>query len=147
MNDTLDSLPAKTNQGNNGLKLSTRILISILGGSGLAALISICLPNGLFLNSWLAGSALGIPAVFGLVCAWQFGANTSGSGRTLAWMVLTAFLLRMILGVFLAMALPEWGYDQPAENAGYIYSDAYTRDMLAWKMEWQYLQVKLTPIP
>jgi hypothetical protein len=49
-------------------------------------------------------------------------------------MVATAFLLRLVLGTFFALALPEWGYDQPVQKAGYIYSDAYTRDMLAWQM-------------
>jgi hypothetical protein len=34
------------------MKLRTCALIAILTGSSLAALLSVCLPNGMFLNSW-----------------------------------------------------------------------------------------------
>ncbi len=116
------------------MRTRTCILVALLGGIGVAATLSMCLPGGNYLNNWLASSALGIPAIFGLLCAWRFGRQEASKGRALAWMVAAAFLLRLALGVFFALALPDWGNDQPAENAGYIYSDAYNRDKLAWEM-------------
>jgi hypothetical protein len=43
-----------------------------------------------------------------------------------------AFLLRIGLGTWLMTSLPTMGYDTPVQNAGYVYSDAYERDQIAY---------------
>ena len=45
-----------------------------------------------------------------------------------------AFALRIGVGVALAHALPRYGYDREAQNAGYVYQDAWLRDKDAWDL-------------
>lgn len=45
---------------------------------------------------------------------------------------LCAFLLRLVMGIWLYVELPLKGYDTPVQNAGYSYSDAYERDQVAY---------------
>ncbi|MBN2503524.1 MAG: glycosyltransferase family 39 protein [Anaerolineales bacterium] len=51
----------------------------------------------------------------------------------LLWLLVGAALLRLILGVFWFVALPVWGYDTPVNQAGYVMSDAFKRDQVAWE--------------
>lgn len=50
----------------------------------------------------------------------------------LAWLVIGAALLRLIVGAFWFVALPAWGYGSPVEQAGYVMADAEARDVAAW---------------
>jgi Dolichyl-phosphate-mannose-protein mannosyltransferase len=52
----------------------------------------------------------------------------------LAWLMVGAALLRLIAGMVWFVALPRWGYDSPVEQAGYVMSDAATRDQGAWRL-------------
>lgn len=45
-----------------------------------------------------------------------------------------ALLLRLLAALLWTVALPHWGYGTPPELAGYVMSDAYTRDTAAWKL-------------
>jgi hypothetical protein len=45
---------------------------------------------------------------------------------------LIALSIRILVGLVLIRALPVYGYDQNAQNAGYVYFDAYKRDTDAW---------------
>jgi hypothetical protein len=45
-----------------------------------------------------------------------------------------AFVLRIGVGIALAHALPRYGYDREAQNAGYVYQDAWLRDKDAWDL-------------
>jgi len=88
----------------------------------------------------LSPGALGISlAGFGLLlllsavslyAAWRWG----GGGRGLAAMIALAFLLRLGLGVFFTLALPAWGYPEPAQQAGYLFPDAWRRDVEAYQV-------------
>ncbi len=78
--------------------------------------------------------------VVSLICALLFWF----SWRTLAgldrprWLLLAALLaigLRLGLGVILTYGLPQYGYsDSRPHQAGYIYKDAYQRDIDAWQL-------------
>jgi 4-amino-4-deoxy-L-arabinose transferase-like glycosyltransferase len=57
-----------------------------------------------------------------------------GSDRALGRIALTAFGLRLVIGVALSLLLPVIGYDEPAPNAGYIFRDALQRDTQAWQL-------------
>ena len=43
-----------------------------------------------------------------------------------------AFLVRVGVGIWLTNSLPTIGYDTPVQNAGYVYSDAFERDQIAY---------------
>lgn len=52
----------------------------------------------------------------------------------LLWLGVGAVVLRLALGVFWYLALPEWGYDTEVQQAGYVMEDAYKRDINAWHL-------------
>ncbi len=54
--------------------------------------------------------------------------------RWLFNLLIGAALLRLAAAVFWALALPAWGYGNPAELAGYVMGDAYERDAAAWEL-------------
>ncbi len=64
---------------------------------------------------------------FGLIRAWR---GLSGE-KALAVIMITAFLVRILLGIVIYQMLPTAGNGTPGELAGYVYSDAYERDTAA----------------
>lgn len=54
--------------------------------------------------------------------------------RWLAALVVGAALLRLGIGVLWDLSLPVLGYHSPAEQAGYVFIDAYNRDQSAWEL-------------
>lgn len=106
-----------------------RLVFSLLAGILLGALIA-ALGPGAFLNGWLAAAILSGASIFLLISAWRWG----GSGRRLAWMITAAFIIRLAVGIGLSMALPQWGYFEPEQQAGYLFKDAHYRDLQAWDL-------------
>jgi hypothetical protein len=49
-------------------------------------------------------------------------------------MMVTAFILRLAFGVFLAWGLPQFGYEEPTQQAGFVFFDAFRRDGSAWDL-------------
>jgi hypothetical protein len=107
--------------------LRWRLILALVGGALLGAGVAALSP-GAFWPGWLAASVLAVPALFLLAAAWTW----AGGGRLLAWMIALAFLLRLVAGVGLSLALPEWGYDTDCQNAGYLFIDACERDREAF---------------
>lgn len=105
-------------------------LLALAGGMLLSAGLALLFPRGSFWNAWLAGSLLLGLGIWGLLAAWKW----AGAGRGLAWMVALAFLLRLGLGAAISLGLPVFGYDEPEQNAGYVFYDAYRRDGQAWEL-------------
>jgi len=54
--------------------------------------------------------------------------------RSIYLIVISAFLLRFGLGVSAANLLPKIGYTSKAQQAGYLFFDAYRRDTQAWNL-------------
>ncbi len=84
------------------------------------------------------GNWLSFFAVLGLSAAliyvmWKMIAQEA-SPKWLLPLVIGAALLRLALGVFWQQALPEFGYDTPVQEAGYVMEDAYKRDRAAWEL-------------
>ena len=52
----------------------------------------------------------------------------------LGWLFVVAVLLRLGAALFWFFSLPQWGYGNPGEAAGYIMSDAFERDQAAWQL-------------
>jgi len=100
----------------------SRFVAAILGGVLLGAAVA-ALGPGSFWIGWLAASILCALALFFLLSAWTW----AGGNRLLGWMVALAFLLRLVLGIGLSLAIAEWGYDNDCQNAGYLFKDACMR--------------------
>ena len=94
-------------------------------GAGLAAFSA-----GHFLPGWLASGILAWVCIFALLSAWR----ALGSARSLAILMGVAFTIRLVVAVLVSAGLPVWGYDNPVNNAGFLYSDAYDRDQAAFKL-------------
>lgn len=58
----------------------------------------------------------------------------AGCQRILAWMMIAAFLIRLAYGLFLSWGLPRFGYDEPGQQAGFVFSDPYFREESAWEL-------------
>ena len=54
--------------------------------------------------------------------------------RSVYWIILFAFLLRLGLGVTASILLPQVGYESKPQQAGYLFFDAYRRDSQAWDL-------------
>lgn len=52
----------------------------------------------------------------------------------LLYLLIAAFLIRFALGALWTWALPEYGYDNQVNDAGYVMKDAYSRDQAAWEL-------------
>lgn len=105
------------------------------GGIIFAALLGALLLNGLAegqfsLQGWL-GSAI-LLSISGCLLRlfWQMSVSPGWAG----WAVAVAFLLRLIVGVGLSLALPVWGHESEVSRAGYLFFDAFTRDRQAWEL-------------
>jgi len=94
---------------------------------GLGALITALVRPDRFILIWLSTSLLLVVSMTVLFALYK----KAGSGKLLAWMIFTAFVLRLGLGIFLQVGLPVFGYESEEEKGGYAFYDAYRRDMQA----------------
>jgi hypothetical protein len=58
----------------------------------------------------------------------------ASAGKTLAWIVVLAFALRLAGGVATYMLLPIYGYEDEDDRAGFVFTDAHRRDDQAWEL-------------
>jgi hypothetical protein len=59
----------------------------------------------------------------------------AGAVKTLTWIVAIAFILRLLVGLVIHLGLPIYGHnDSEDDKAGYVFTDAHTRDDQAWKL-------------
>lgn len=64
----------------------------------------------------------------GIFAAW----HVADKNKLVAWVMVITFLLRLLLGVGFSSWLPQYGYDTPQQNGGYLFRDAYERDQESW---------------
>lgn len=110
--------------------MRNRLIFSLLSALLLGAAVSALSTGADFWRGWLAASLLAFLAVLALSSAWKW----AGGGRGLALMVALAFLLRLGVGIGASLAVQTYGYDEKVQKAGYLFSDAYTRDLDAWSL-------------
>jgi hypothetical protein len=115
--------------GDSRTRLGARILLAVAAGLLLGAPVAALGPAP-FGPGWLAAGLLLAASLFLLEIAWR----RAGAGTVLAWMIALALLLRLSTGIGLSLALPRWGYAEPAQQAGYLFKDASFRDMQAWDL-------------
>ncbi len=75
-----------------------------------------------FLLSWLSSFLLA------LTCA------KTNCPRSIVRLTAISFGLRFLIGLILFAMLPVFGHNEAPPQAGYLYLDAYQRDMDAWKL-------------
>jgi len=63
-----------------------------------------------------------------------FLVNRAGLNKQGSTSVLVSFVIRIIVGGLLFYLLPKIGYANDAHQAGYIFADAFHRDMQAWQL-------------
>lgn len=102
---------------------------ALAGGVLTGALVSFFSTDN-FMLGWLQSGLYCALLFFGLIRIWRL----SGSGRTLAILMLVTFTLRLIFGIFLYRGLPAFGFDTLVQQAGYVFSDAFERDQAAYQI-------------
>jgi len=106
-----------------------KIILWAAASLGLGALVAAFSP-GSFWMGWLAAGILAGAGLALIYLGWRW----AGGGRTLAWIVALAFLLRLGLGIALNQLLPLAGYETSEDNLGYLFTDAWRRDFDAWDL-------------
>jgi hypothetical protein len=96
---------------------------------GFGALLAVFQPE-FFMAGWLAFSLVFFIGLLVLVTLWRW----AGGGRTLAWIIALAFLLRMATGIALTTLLPVYGSESEQSKDGYIFTDSWRRDSDAWAL-------------
>lgn len=96
----------------------------------LGSIFQLATAAGEFLPGFLAASLLIFICWMIIYLAWCL----SGREKILAWMMVAAFVLRLVLGMFLAWGLPQYGYDEDPQKAGFVFEDAYRRESDAWHL-------------
>ena len=107
-----------------------------------ALILAAGLGTGLLL-AWLDGKGFSLGAVlaYAVLAALSLTAitwahhslSTEGRARLLLSLAIGAMGLRLAVGLALARGLPDLGYDENAQNKGYVFWDAYKRDTDAWQ--------------
>jgi hypothetical protein len=111
---------------NDTLKFALIALISGIVIGAAAALVS----PGPFFNAFWGSALVAAVSVFLLLALWQW----SGKTRWMAVLLAVAYLIRLLTGFALYTLLPAFGYDEPTQNAGYVFYDAAQRDKQAWEL-------------
>ena len=107
------------------------LLLGVLGVSLLVGiLVPLILPSGTYILSWLATFILLFIVLALLILIWQ----GAGGGKQLLWMMVLAFSLRLVLGIFLSWGLPLFGYAEESQQGGYLFYDAFRRDVQSWEL-------------
>jgi hypothetical protein len=116
------------------MSIRKNILIPVLwviGSSVVGLILSLTDGFGFSLPGWSAYSILTAISLLLIFLVWAAVERDERSGW-LFTVALIAFLLRLGVGVALYRALPVYGYGEKAEQAGYVYWDAYKRDSDAY---------------
>lgn len=100
--------------------------ISLAVGAAMQGILGV----GRFLPGFLAATLLTFVGLFVMLLVW----DRAGGEKVLAWMMLAAFGLRIILSVFLIWGLPRLGYENIEQQAGFVFNDAYRREGTAWAL-------------
>ena len=117
---------------------SLRDLLWILPGSLLLGLALSLLGPGTWWIGWLAYAFLLALGLLALAVLWRSAKDGPGKNGNLqpilALMLLLAVFLRMGLGMAFSTILPSSGDDTQVQKAGYIFRDAYNRDVQSWEL-------------
>ena len=106
------------------------VFISVISGLITGILIAVINPGTKPIIGFLTAGVITAVCIFLL----QFIIRKLNGSRQLTTAVFIAFFLRLLIGILLFTLLPSFGYDEPYNNTGYLYLDAYRRDTDAWQL-------------
>jgi hypothetical protein len=109
---------------------SKNVIISVTGGLIIGLVTAIINPGKFPIVGFLTA---GILTGLCLLTLLFINQKVEG-GLKLRIIVIIAFFIRLVIGVLLFCLLPPFGYDEPYNNNGYLYLDAYQRDTDAWNL-------------
>lgn len=110
--------------------LTRRDFLSIIPpGLVLGAILSFLQP-GNWLLGFIAFSFLFLLSLTILKLSYHW----ANAGKTLALIIALAFVVRLMVGITLYIALPIYGHDDVDDNAGFVFTDAHRRDDQAWDL-------------
>jgi len=104
--------------------------INIISGLITGFLVAVINPGTSPFNGFLTAGVITTACLFLI----QFIIGKLNGNRQLTMAVFIAFFLRLLIGILLFTLLPSFGYDEPYNNTGYLYLDAYRRDTDAWQL-------------
>jgi hypothetical protein len=104
--------------------------INIISGLITGFLVAVINPGASPIIGFLTAGVITTACLFLL----QFIIRKLNGNRQLTMAVFIAFFLRLLIGILLFTLLPSFGYDEPYNNTGYLYLDAYRRDTDAWQL-------------
>ena len=113
-------------QRNSSIPIAGLGLVGLI----LSAIFQGILAQGSFWPGFFATSLLMFFLGLMLFFVWVL----AGRNRALAWMMILAFLIRLAYGMFLSWGLPLFGYDEPGQKAGFVFTDPYQREESAWEL-------------
>lgn len=111
----------------NRLLVAKQILLWVLLSITCGAAISSVMETTDWLSGMIATSFLFFISIGLLYLLFRY----AGSGKSLAWLIAVAFILRLVVGVTLMNVLPVIGYPTDQQKAGYVFYDAFRRDTQA----------------
>jgi len=114
-----------------GLTNTARSTLLLLGFGALLGLLMSAAETGEINSSSII--AYGSLAAIIFLSGWVIWKRLR-SDRRLGWMAVTAFVLRLAVGITLGVLLPLIGNDTEVHQAGYIFFDAFQRDTQAWTL-------------
>jgi hypothetical protein len=106
-----------------------KVVFLVIMALVLGAALALADQSGASLKGWIGFSVLSLIAVFSIFGVWR---AVQGDRKVLA-AATTAFLVRLVLGLFFLVVLPLAGYKgNEVTRAGYLYKDSFVRDQQAW---------------
>ena len=85
-------------------------------------------------GNWLIGFASFSFFFFFLITLLLISFRWTKAPRTLGWIIVLTFALRLAVGIVLHFGLPLYGHADEDDRAGYVFTDAHRRDDQAWKL-------------
>src|SRR3990172_11612441 len=104
--------------------------LTFLAGLILGLVLAVLDGSKHLVQGWLAYGFLSSLAFISFLVLWRW----VGSPSWLAWLLVAAFILHLVLAVTFSNIFPLYGYDTEVQNAGYIAIDAYSRDLQSWEL-------------
>lgn len=114
----------------NATNITRKDFITIIPASLLLGALLASVQPGSWIISFASFSFLFLLSfsLFTLSVRW------ANAGRTLTYILVLAFCLRLAAGMTLHLGLPLFGHEDEDDRAGYVFTDAHVRDDQAWRL-------------
>ena len=123
---SLNKIPLATEQK----RFSDTMVAVLIAVSAISLLLTV---TDRSIKGWISFSLLLLLGAW--LCWYAFRLAQSEQQLRWLWMLMAAaVVLRLALGAFWFVVLPVYGWGSETEKAGYVFKDAYKRDVSAWEL-------------